>query len=180
MAKHVFLLVMAGIIHLAAFAQRGDISVSINAEAAIPGFQKEYGFGLFVKGEYGVGKAAQLTASLGISRLALLNTAENGDVTIRYFPILFGYKQKVQSFFVEPKVGFGAINGRIIKNGDFLRPSTAAVFGGLSAGAFYKRISAGISFLTAYGIEKSSAGIWHDKNFHYTSIFVGYKLFARS
>jgi hypothetical protein len=65
-------------------------------------------------------------------------------------------------------------------NGDYARQSVAAMFAGIDAGYKIKRLTVVINFLTAHGIENASAGTWHDKNFHYTSIFIGYDLFSKA
>ncbi|MEO7462308.1 MAG: hypothetical protein ABIT96_06240, partial [Ferruginibacter sp.] len=81
---------------------------------------------------------------------------------------------------IEPKIGLGELGGRIYINGDYQRPSVAAMFGGLSAGYTIKRFNLGINFLIAHGIENSSAGTWYNKNLHYTSAFVGYDVLPKS
>jgi len=158
-------------------AQMGNNMLSINGETAIPVFQNDLGFGFYFKGLYGVGKSAQLTLSAGVSKFNSKNSIETGKTTTRLIPFLFGYKQNIKRFFVEPRIGIGELGGKESLNGDYARQSVAAMFGGLNAGYTIKRLSFGINFLTAHGIENPSAGSWHDKNFHYTSIFVGYNLF---
>jgi hypothetical protein len=71
------------------------------------------------------------------------------------------------------------LRGKIARNGDYSRPSVAALYSGIGAGYSPKRIDFGINFLTAHGIENTSAGIWYNKNFNYTSIYVGYDLHSR-
>jgi len=161
----------------ATIAQKGDNMLSLYAEAAIPIFQNNMGFGFYFKGLYGVGKSAQLTLTAGASKFNSKNSIETGKTTTRLIPFLFGYKQNIQRFFIEPRIGIGELGGKESINGDYARQSVAAVFGGLNAGYMINRVSVGVNFLTARGIENASAGSWHDKNFHYTSIFVGYNLF---
>lgn len=164
----------------ALIAQKGVNKLSLNGEVAIPGFQKDQGVGFFVKDLYGINASGQLTLSSGVSKFTSKNTVATGNVTTRIIPFLFGYKQNIQKFFIEPKIGLGELGGRIYINGDYQRPSVAAMFGGLSAGYTIKRFNLGINFLIAHGIENSSAGTWYNKNFHYTSAFVGYDLLPKS
>ena len=161
-------------------AQKGANTISINGEATIPYFQNDRGFGFFLKGLYGIGASGQLSFSAGVSEFNSKNKIEAGKVTTRLVPFLFGYKQNIGKFFMEPKIGIGELGGRILKNADYSRPSVAAMFGGLAAGYTLRRLHFGINFLTAHGIENTSAGAWYNKNFHYTSIFAGYDLFANS
>ena len=161
-------------------AQKGNNLLSLNGEVAIPLFQNDQGFGFFLKDLYGICKSGQLTLSAGVSKFNSKNSIETGEVTTRLVPFLFGYKQNIQKFFIEPKIGIGELGGKILKNGDYQRPSIAAMFGGLGAGYTIKPFNLGINFLTAHGIENTSAGIWYNKNFHYTSVFVGYDLFPKS
>jgi len=161
-------------------AQKGDNKLSVNGEAAIPIFQNDMGFGFYFKGLYGIGKSAQLTLSAGVSKFNSKNSVEKEKTTTRVVPFLFGYKHNIQRFFIEPGIGIGELGGKESINGDYARQSVAAMFGGLKAGYTIKRLSVGFNFLTAHGIENASAGSWHDKNFHYTSIFVGYDLFSKA
>ena len=161
-------------------AQKGINMLSLNGEVTIPVFQNDQGFGFYLKDLYGIGKSGQLTLSAGVSKFNSKNSIETGNITTRFVPFLFGYKQNIQKFFIEPKIGIGELGGKILKNGDYQRPSIAAMFGGLGAGYTIRRFNLGINFLTAHGIENASAGIWYNKNFHYTSVFVGYDLFPKS
>lgn len=179
MSKQLILFIFLILIFLNAGAQKGNNGLSLNAETTIPIYQDDQGFGFFVKGLYGIGKSAQLTLSGGVSKFNSKKSIEHGQVTTRLVPFLLGYKQNIHQFFIEPKIGLGELGGRILTNGDYSRPSVAAIFAGLGAGYTIKRIDAGISFQTAHGIENGSAGIWYNKNFHYTSIYLGYNLFSK-
>ena len=161
-------------------AQKGVNRLSLNGEATVPGFQNERGFGFFLKASNGISNSGQLTFSAGISKFNSKNSLETEKTTIRLVPFLFGYKQYIQKFFLEPKIGIGELGGKIFKNGDYSRPSVAALFGGFGAGYTINRLNFGIQFLTAQGIENNSSGIWHNKDFHYTSVFLGYVLFKNS
>lgn len=177
MSKELILAKLFCIIALISSAQKGNNALSVNGEVTIPFFQNDRGFGLLLKGMYGLGKSGQLTLSAGASKFNSKNSAETGMVTTRLIPFLFGYKYNFrEKFNIEPKLGIGELGGKISFNGDYSRPSVAAMFGGLSAGFQTKRLIFGINFLTAKGIENSSAGDWHDKSFHYTSVSVGYNI----
>ncbi|MEP7143373.1 MAG: hypothetical protein ABI707_10905 [Ferruginibacter sp.] len=160
-------------------AQKGNNGLSFNGEATIPIFQNDQGFGFFIKGLYGIGSSAQLTVSGGVSIFNNKNIIERGEITTRLIPFLVGYNQYIHHFFIEPQIGLGELGGRIKIEGDYARPSVAAIFGAVATGYTFKQISAGIRFQTAHGIENNSAGLWHDQNFHYTSVFIGYNIFSK-
>jgi hypothetical protein len=176
MTKQFLLFIVVGIFFLDSNAQKGNNGLSLNVESSIPAFQNDRGLGFFLKGAYGIGRSGQLTVSAGVSKFSSKNSIETGDVTTRLVPFLLGYKRNFQKFFIEPKIGIGEMGGKITKDGDYQRPSVAAMFGGLGSGYTFKRLNVGISFLTVHGIENATAGIWHNKNFHYTSVFLGYDL----
>lgn len=159
-------------------AQKGSNSLSLNAELILPIARNEFGFGSCLKGSYGIGNTGQLSFSAGFLKSSSNNTTENGKVNTRLIPFLFGYKQHIRRFFFEPKIGFGELGGKILINGDYARPSVGAVFIGLSGGYTIKRINLGVNFLNANGVESSSAGIWHNRQISYTSIYIGYNLFS--
>jgi hypothetical protein len=179
MTKNFLSFTLLMIIFLGAKAQKGNNGLSINGEAIIPVFQNDRGPGFFIKGLYGIGRSAQLTVSTGVSRFSNKNTIEQGEVTTRLIPFLVGYKQNIHHFFIEPQIGLGELGGRIKIEGDYARPSVAAIFGAVTTGYELKQISVGMRFQTAHGIEGNSAGLWRDKNFHYTSVFIGYTIFSK-
>lgn len=179
MIKQMTYLALASLAFLNLHAQKGKNEVSINAEATVPVFQNDHGFGLFVKGFYGVGRSAQLTASVGVSKFKNQNSIEVKEVKTRLIPFYLGYKQNFRRLYIEPRIGIGEMGGRIEMDGDYSRPSVAALFGGVEAGYHIKRVDVGINFQTVHGLENSSAGLWHNENFHYTSIYLGYHLFSK-
>lgn len=180
MCKPFLFFILSGLLCCNVYAQKGFNTLSLNGEATIPAFQNDRGLGFSLKGQYGIGKSGQLTLSAGVSKFNSKNSIETGKITTRLIPFLFGYKKNIQKFFIEPKIGIGELGGKITKENDYSRPSVAAMFGGIGAGYMIKHFNFGINFLTAHGIENTSAGIWHNKDFHYTSVFVGYDLFSKS
>ena len=161
-------------------AQKGNNALSVNAETAIPFFQNDLGYVFFLKGMYGIVQSGQLNISAGVYKFNSKYSIEKGEMSTRLVPFLFGYKQNIHKFYIEPRIGIGELAGKLLINGDYARPSVAAMFGGLGAGYAIKRLNFGINFLTAHGIENASAGIWYNKNFHYTGVFVGYDLISKS
>jgi hypothetical protein len=163
------------------FAQNGSKSLQISGEAIIPALQEATGFGLSLKGLYGITQTGQLTLSGRFSKYKLKNIDGAKEAIVRLVPFLVGYKQNIRQFFIEPKVGMGELGGKLfLSGGDYSRPSVWAIFGGLEAGLNLKRISLGINFLAINGISNSSAGTWYNKIFHYTSVSVNYILFKKT
>jgi len=164
------------------FAQKGSKSLQITADGIIPSAQKSVGFGLSLKGLYGISEYGEITLSAGISKFKMKDLDGAGEIKVRFVPFLIGYRQKIQKFYIEPKVGIGELGGRILllSGSDYSRPSVTVVFGGLETGFSLKRFNVGFDILATHGISNSSAGIWHNKNLHYVSASLGYTLFKKS
>lgn len=176
MKYNIILFIVVGIIALKAEAQKGNNEFSFNAEAAIPGLQDENGFGGFIKYAYGIGQSGQLTISAGFAKFVSGNSNENDKTITRLIPFLLGYKKNIHHWFIEPRAGLGEMGGKITMNGDFIRPSVAALFYGIGGGYTAGRFSFGLHFQAAHGIENSSAGSWYNRNFYYTGVFIGYSI----
>ena len=157
-------------------AQKGRNQVNLAIEASAPVFQNVGGFGGFIKGMYGVARSAQLSLMLGVSGFKEENSMDQSTTNTRLIPVLAGYKQNFKKFYIEPQAGYGELAGKITTD-DFARPSVGAFFWAIGAGYDHRRISAGIRFQQANGSESTSAGIWQGKDFHYTGIHLGYRLF---
>ena len=130
-----------------------------------------------MKGMYGIGKSAQLTLVTGVSGFSSKRSIGQTRTNIRLIPVLAGYKQNFKNFYFEPQLGYGELGGKIDIGGDYARPSVCAFFWAVGAGYDHKRINIGLRFQQAHGVESASAGLWHNKDFHYTAIHLGYKLF---
>ncbi len=160
-------------------AQKGNNAVTLIAEGTVPVYQNDQGFGGFIKGLYGIGKSAQLTFTAGVSKFHSKDNVELSKTTTRLIPFLAGYKQNLYKFFIEPQIGFGELGGKIFFSGDYARPSIGALFWALGAGYNFKRIVIGLRFESVHGVEGSSSGLWHNENFHYTGIHIGYNIFQK-
>jgi hypothetical protein len=178
MKKVCFSFLLITIVSLTSKAQKGNNKLSINVEAAIA--NDVFGPGFFGKYAYGIGKSSQLTFSAGITAFGTGLAKPEYHVT-KTIPFLVGYKYNFNRFFVEPQIGIGTLNGKVDIGGDVARPSVAAAYGGIGAGYYFNsKLNIGVRFLAANGIENSSAGMWNDKNFNYTSLFVGYNIFRKN
>ena len=177
MSKFILLAILILFINVGLNAQKGRNQVSLLAEATVPVYQNDRGFGGFVKGMYGIGQSAQLTLMAGISGFKSKNSIEQTTTITRLIGLLAGYKQNFYKFYIEPQVGYGELGGKVSSDGDYARPSVGAFFWAIGTGYDHKKISIGLRFQQAHGAEPVSAGLWHDKDFHYTAIYFGYKIF---
>jgi len=161
-------------------AQKGSNQVTLIAESTVPIYQNDQGLGSFIKGSYGIGKSAQLTFTAGYSKFHSKNSVEIQKTTTRLIPFLVGYKQNINKFYVEPQIGFGELGGKISDHGDFANPSVGALFWALGAGYNIKQFVIGVRFQSAHAVEGSAAGLWHNLNFHYTAVHVGYTILQKN
>ncbi|MEP7374077.1 MAG: hypothetical protein ABI675_11850 [Chitinophagaceae bacterium] len=177
MSKSIFLFALILSANGTVNAQKGRNQVNLVAEAAVPVYQNDRGFGGFVKGMYGIGQSAQLTLMTGISHFRSKKSIEQITTNTSLIPVLAGYKQNFHKFYIEPQAGYGELGGKIYSGGDYARPSVGAFFWAIGGGYDHKKINIGLRFQTGHGAESAAAGIWHNKNFHYTAIHFGYKIF---
>jgi hypothetical protein len=177
MTKCILLLLSMSLILSEVIAQKGRNQLNMAVETTLPFYQNDRGFGVFMKGLYGIGKSAQLTLTTGVARFRSKISVEQTAITTRLIPVLAGYKKNFKKIFIEPQIGYGELGGKIQIGGDHARPSVGAFFWAVGAGFDHKRITIGLRFQQTNGIESTSAGIWHNKDFHYTAIQLGYKLF---
>lgn len=177
-----FLVINLLIISSYSFAQKGSKSLHITTDGIIPSAQESVGFGLSLKGLYGISEYGELTVSVGATKFKMKNLDEACETKVRFIPFLVGYRLKIQKLYIEPKVGIGELGGRILLlcGSDYSRPSVTAAFGGIEASFNLKRFSVGFNFLATRGILNSSAGTWYNKDFHYTSISVNYILLKKT
>ncbi|MBN8859178.1 MAG: hypothetical protein J0H29_12365 [Sphingobacteriales bacterium] len=68
------------------FAQKGSKALQLTGEAIIPTLQKPSGFGLSLKGLYGVTKNGLLTFTGGFSKYNLKNEDGAKEVKVRLVP----------------------------------------------------------------------------------------------
>ncbi|MFY7651888.1 MAG: hypothetical protein ACOVQE_04260 [Chitinophagaceae bacterium] len=179
MYKQFLFYILLFLICTSVIAQKGINNISIRGDVAPPFFQQDQGYGISVKGSYGMGKFAHLTFSVGVAKFNSNNSLETEKITTRLIPFLLGYKQHFNSFFIEPTIGIGELGGKIFENGYYAKPSIAVLFGGINAGYTFQQFTIGIGYLNSKGIENASAGIWYNKNFNYTSIFLSYDIFRK-
>lgn len=159
-------------------AQKGNNQFFVIAEGTVPAFQDDQGFGGYLKGAYGIGNSSQLTFMAGMSRFNSKTSVEKPKTTTRLIPLMAGFKQNVQKCYIEPQIGFGELGGRVLLNGDYAHSSVGALFWALGAGYNFNHFFAGLRFESVHGVEGSNAGLWHNANFHYTGVCIGYHILS--
>lgn len=102
---------------VAANAQRGTTEIGVGAEAGLPlgDFGKGFkaGFGGYAKALFGVGFAGQVTATTGYSAFTAKGSSTEEKVTLYLVPILAGYRQNFNGFYVEPQAGIGIYGAKV-------------------------------------------------------------------
>ena len=177
MKKLAAVLFLVAVVYNTASAQRGQNEIRLVAEGALAFPEVHAGWGGFVKGYYGIGRSAQLTAMLGMSKFSR-NEAVGKDKTITHLiPVLIGWKQHIKMFYVEPQAGLGEMGGKVDWGGDYSRPSVTTVFAGLGAGVDVNRFEIGARYQYSKGIDAPAAGIWSRRKFQFAGIHVGYRIF---
>lgn len=176
MRRSIFILM---IVLLSQVSKAQDIKnqFQLIGEAAIPVNQSNYsmGWGLQFKWLHRLGPG-ELTVDAGFTSFRFGDFGSDKPSKLSLIPFLAGYRFSMKKFFVEPQLGYGAMNGKEDLGGDFARPSVGAFFYGVNAGYQLNRFDVGIRYLGASGAEGSDAGPWHDKQFSYGGFFAAFNL----
>lgn len=157
------------------WGQERKLAWHLVGEAAVPVYQVQRGFGGFLKTSYVTGTSGAVSFAAGVSGFRFSSIEEKNTV-VRLVPFLMGYEWRLNRFYLFPQVGMGELGGKKDIGGDYARISVAAFFWAVGAGYQKNRFTAGLRFQSVKGIEGSDAGLWHNKTFHYTSVFAGYRL----
>ncbi|MBE7174014.1 MAG: hypothetical protein INR73_25800 [Williamsia sp.] len=173
------------VVHSAVQAQKGANEIKVIGEGAFAlpmgnGWSDDFitGFGLYVKGYYGIGSSGQLTAMVGVSKFKNNASFENSKTNTHMIPVLLGYKQHIKRFYIEPQAGLGEMGGKIDWGvGDYSRPSVTTLYAGLGMGVDVKRFEFGLRYQYAKGIDAPEAGIWSNRSFEFLGAHVGYRIF---
>jgi hypothetical protein len=141
-----------------AFAQKGNNQVSPGAEFVLPtgdaGDATSVGFGVTVKGLYGVGEAGQITFTTGYLIAAGKKEYKEllgaDKLTSSMIPLLAGYRHHFNGFFAEPQIGYGIYSAKI-KGGDYdMKDSHGAFTWAIGGGYIFNQFEAGIRFQSAH------------------------------
>lgn len=182
-----FLALMVCLMAMTPFVQgqKGDNQFRLLAEAGIPtgeyptapGADKyRTGPGVYAKALYGVGRSGQLSLTAGFARF---ENATFRPHPVKTIPVLLGYKINIRSFYVEPQVGFGALNSHAFDGIErrWIRSSVGAAYYSLGAGYEYERIDFGIRFQNAHAVNNMPAS-WNSRYFQTVGIHIGYALWS--
>lgn len=173
---------MALLSTVAVQAQKGNNQFNVLAEVGIPPKDYNPGVGGYLQFLYGIGQSGQVGLTTGIMKFSEKKApigADREPTKLYTIPVLVGYRQHLKSFYLEPQVGYGALNGKIDIGGDWSRPSVGAFYWAMGAGLDFKKLTIGVRYQSAHGAENSDAGTWHDKAFHFVGVQMGYVLFRK-
>ena len=157
-----------------ASAQKHKSQLSVNLQGSVGSDATRPGVGGFIEYSYGIGKASCISLTAGVHVFHSTPRSED-KTTTRLIPFQVGYKQNFHKFFIQPQIGIGALNGKIISHSDVLRPSITALYYGLNTGFDIKKFIIGISFQQVQGIGGLKDGSWYNKSFKYSGIYIGYQ-----
>ena len=152
------------------YAQKGNNQIGVGSDVTFPtgdfGYYFKTGFGGYVKGMLGVGKAGQLTFTTGYTTNKGIGAEEDWNATTGILPLLAGYRHYIKNFFVEPQVGYGAYIGKFVEDGEFFSES---------GGAFTFAASAGIAFSNQIEVSaRYQTGGQQGTNFGLFGVRLGY------
>ena len=105
MSKSIVLSILILFINSALNAQKGIDQANLLAEANVPVYQNDPGFGGFIKGMYGIGQSAQLTLMTGVSGFRSKKSIEQTTTSTWLIPVFAGYEQNFDKFYIEPQAG---------------------------------------------------------------------------
>jgi len=115
--KRVYFAVFAIILFSAAgLAQKGNNAIGAGGDLSFPigdfGDHFKTGFGVYVKGMFGVGKAGQVTLTSGYSGFKERGTWDDYTATVNIIPLFLGYRHYFNSLFVEPQLGYAVYGSK--------------------------------------------------------------------
>jgi hypothetical protein len=115
------------------YSQRGKIKIGAGADLIIPAsgalkLDSKTGFGGYLKGLYGIGKAGQVSFTTGYLNLPQKDPSRifGYTSTFRFVPLLLGYRQIIKGFYVEPQTGLS------VNHSNYKTPFGSTHFTGVS------------------------------------------------
>lgn len=141
-------------IAMGSFAQQGSIHLSPGVEVALPtgdaSETSKLGFGVTVKGLYGVSDAGQVSFTTGLLAMAAKKEFKEmlgaDKISSTMVPLLAGYRHNFNGFYAEPQVGYG-IYGVKVKGGEFdSKESEGAFTWAAGAGYIFRSFEAGVRY----------------------------------
>lgn len=164
-------------------AQKRNHQLAFIVEAGFPSKYFETGGGGFIKGAYGINRNAQLTLQTGMSKFKSYASIydqygrEPSRITIRFIPVLIGYKQYLKQFYLEPQVGYGEEGGKIVDVARvFTLPSNGSFYWAIGAGYQFHKLDLGIRYQRANTLDKDYVDLWGDNQFSFVGLHIGYTL----
>ncbi len=171
MRKILFSLATCIIVSLAAHAQSGTTKIGIGAELGAPiGNAKDVlkmGFGGSAKALFGIGNAGQITLTSGYSTFSAKGLDDGEKASLSIIPLIAGYRQNFNGFYVEPQAGAGLILEKDENGYGSEKGSTTRFTWAVGAGYVISNVDVGVRY------QRSEA---NGGNFSYVGIKVAYNI----
>ena len=121
--KRIYFVVLALFLFaVAGFAQKGKNAIGAGADLSFPtgdfGDYFKTGFGVYVKGMLGIGKAGQVTLTSGYSGFRERGSWTDYSTTVNIIPLFLGYRHYFNSIFIEPQLGYAIYGSKYISEED--------------------------------------------------------------
>lgn len=141
----------------------------LTPEVVTGAYGNDVSTGIALEKYYGLTSKSQLGFSVGISSIPLSFRYDY----VYFIPILASYRTYFKQFFIEPQIGIGAVNGRFNIGGDYSRPSSFSMFGGVRTGYTWSKVQLGARFAFA---SPQDGFVGHDETFTYWGLFAAFQL----
>ena len=142
--KGVYMIIAAVLFSAAAFAQKGNNAIGAGGDIGFPtgdfGDYFKPGFGFYVKGMFGVGKAGQVTLTSGYSAFKEKDGWTDYATTVNVIPLFIGYRHHFNSVFIEPQLGYAVYGSKYVCwDDDTDTESDGALNAALSVGYVFQK-----------------------------------------
>jgi hypothetical protein len=130
MRKNYVVMLATILIFASSFGQKDNNQIGVGGDLSIPtgDFASNFktGVGVYVKGMFGVGKSGQVTFTSGYSSFKETGEWDDYTTTESVVPLLIGYRANLNSFFVEPQLGYAVFGQKYSSDDGFSTESMGA------------------------------------------------------
>lgn len=176
--KKLSLAVILFCISFAGYSQKGNNQIGVGADIGIPlddfATLANVGFGPYLKGFYGVGKAGQLTFTTSYSIFKIKEewqeAATVDKLNLRIIPFLLGYRQNLKGIYFEPQAGYSIFSAKATVGSVSATNSDGAFTWAFGMGATVKNgFDFGVRYISAS--KDGSSNAWVGINIGYNFSF---------
>jgi len=141
--KRAYIVITAVLFSVSSFAQKGNNAIGVGGDIGFPtgdfGDYFKPGFGVYVKGMLGVGKAGQVTLTSGYSGFKEKGGWTDFSTTVNLVPLFLGYRHYFNSVFIEPQLGYAIYGSKYTSWDDTDTESDGALNAALSVGYVFTK-----------------------------------------